>query len=146
MKTTKLEIVSKLATILASIVAICSLTFGLFSYLRNSEFQKQVMTNQIFTDYSKLCLQYPEYASGLDTTLSKDPKELDKYYSFADYALYSGETILALNKTDSAWIGTVQSIIETHEDYILSGEFPWNNYSLEMEMLIKKTLVKLQKK
>jgi len=131
---------SKLSNIVLSIIAACSLVVGLISYLHNSDLQKLAMTNQIFSEYSKSCLKYPQYANGLDSVLAKDPKQNEEYYNFADLALYSGETILLLNESDSAWIGTVQDIIKDHKDYILSGTFPMKHYSDEMNALIKSTL------
>lgn len=138
--------ISKWTVIVATIISVCSLVFGLYTYRKNLEFQKEVMTNQIFTDYSKLCLQYPEYADGIDTSVIKGSNQLSKYYNFADLGLYSCETILSLNEGDSAWIGTVQSIIEDHKYYILSNDFPWANYSDVMDSLIVQTLPELKKK
>ena len=131
---------SKLANIILSIIAACSLVVGLISYLHNSDLQKLAMTNQIFSEYSKSCLKYPQYANGLDSVSAKDPKQIKEYYNFADLALYSGETILLLNESDSAWIGTVQDIIKGHKDYVQSGSFPWNHFNEEMNVLINRTL------
>jgi hypothetical protein len=137
----KLEISYKIAAIISAAVAASSLMIAAMTYQNNSELQKQTITNQIFRDYLKLCLEYPEFAGGValaEDSVTGQPQ--GKYLDFADYAMYSGETILALNVADSAWIGTVRSIIVTHRNYVLSKEFPWGNYSQEMISLIKKTI------
>ena len=138
---THLEKYQKVATIVSAIVGAAALLFAAITYQKNSELQREAITIQIFRDYSMTRLEYPEFALGYQVDLDSVPStQKEKYFDFADYSLYTGETILTMNEGDSAWIGTVRGIIETHSNYILSDEFPEANYSEQMKSLIKKTL------
>ncbi len=130
------------AELLLSITALVALLFAYLQIRTAQQSQREATTKEIYRDYLKLAVEYPELASP-DERGQKILQDY-KYRWFVAVMLNACEEIIEVFQNDEIWREVVLSEMECHEDYLHSKFFlaededhGWKLYSKELKMLFK---------
>ena len=131
---TKLQNITRWATLAASMVAIITLPMSCYQFKRSSDANARVAAVGVLQDYLKFASDHEDLA---DWPASKPIT--DRYEWFASHSLFVGETVFAL-MDDRAWRNSVISIIRAHEPYFRAGRFPCEDYDPKFVAFVKTQL------
>jgi len=126
MTDTKLGRWVQYATILGAIVTAGSMVFGVMTYRRTAEEQRQSMALGVLQDYLRLSVEHPELAS------FEDGERVDiRHAWFAANALFSAQTLWKLEGHDPRWERVIKAIIRDHAIDLEKGDFACDEYEPE---------------
>ena len=132
MTETKLDRWTQYAAILGALVTAGSMVFGVLTFRRTSEEQRQSMALGVLQDYLKLSVEHPELAS------FEEGERVDiKHAWFAANALFTAQTLWKLQGDDPRWERIIKAIIRDHAIFLRHGNFACDEYEPEFINYIK---------
>jgi hypothetical protein len=97
--------------------------------------QREIVARQIYSEYLKLAIQYPELACGVQPA---DPKEFERYEWFVSFMLNACEHILFYVPEDPRWRDCMVSQIGYHAEYLSKKMDIRSHYSPDFSRLISR--------
>jgi hypothetical protein len=141
---------SKLATVIAAIVAIIAVVVGGFQYLSTSNQQSEDAAYRVVEDHMKLRVDTPELNELLREVrvnpehLSDENEvsapEYDHYRDLAIHGLTTAEHIYNTRGEDEGWKSTAEGWVREYEAAILYGTFICEDYGDEFVDFVGDTL------
>ena len=114
MTESKLDRWTQYAAILGALVTAGSMVFGVLTFRRTSEEQRQSMALGVLQDYLKLSVEHPDLAS------FEEGERVDiRHAWFAANALFTAQTLWKLQGDDPRWERIIKAIIRDYAQ--LSG-------------------------
>jgi hypothetical protein len=105
-----------LASILGAAITALSMIFGVLTYRRTIEVQRQGNAVAILQEYLTLSVEHPDLASR-----TADQPVDDRYRWFATRALFTAETLWRLVGQDRRWNSTIELLLRQHRDFLTLG-------------------------
>jgi hypothetical protein len=124
---------SYMASVAALFIAAFAFGYGAWVTHATQQAQTQALAVGIYQEYSKLSLQYPEFANWPEKrALSND------YETFAANAYFTAESLYNLTHGQPAWDSTVAGIIRFHRALVRDGRFACSAYSPGFVSFVRK--------
>ena len=111
------------ATILGALVTAGSMVFGVLTFRRSAEEQRQSMALGVLQDYLKVSVEHPDLAS-FD---GHGPVDV-RHAWFAVNGLFTAQAIWTLVGDDPRWKRIVNAIIRDHTVFLQRGNLPCDEY------------------
>ncbi len=102
------------------------MVFGVMTYRRTANEQRQSMALGVLQDYLKVAVEHPELASFEDG----EPIDL-RHAWFAANALFTAQTLWKLQGHDPRWERIIKAIIRDHAIFLERGTLACDEYEPE---------------
>ncbi|PSO25204.1 hypothetical protein [Bradyrhizobium sp. MOS002] len=129
------------APIFTTIIALFALIVASRQLALNRQNQRETLATATFREFLKLCIQYPDLASGEPST-----EHDERYPWFVAHFLWAAEDVLEY--AADAWEQNLSLYVEDHREYLENDtefrekDFP--TYSPKLRSFINKTLATLR--
>lgn len=133
------DIISNVATALAAVAALFALRLGWIQIRENRLTQSEATAKDIYREYLRLALEYPQYSLPDYSRISADENsdEFKQYEWFVSFLIYAAEEILAFFPDSEGWRATITSQFEYHREYLQAGYINPRHYTREVCELIE---------
>ena len=132
MSAAKLDRWTQYAAILGALITAGSMIFGVLTFRRTSEEQRQSMALGVLQDYLRLSVEHPDLAS------FEDGERVDVRHAwFAANALFTAQTLWRLQGDDPRWERIIKAIIRDFARYLQRGNLACDEYEPEFIDYIK---------
>ena len=139
MTESKLDRWTQYAAILGALITAGSMVFGVLTFRRTSEEQRQSMALGVLQDYLKLSVEHPDLAS------FEEGERVDiRHAWFAANALFTAQTLWKLQGDDPRWERIIKAIIRDYASYLERGKLACDEYEPEFISYIKSNIPALK--
>ena len=132
MKESTLERLTKYAAIFGALVTAGSMVFGVLTFRRTAEEQRQSMALGVLQDYLKLSVEHPDLAS----LEGRETVDL-RHAWFSVNALFTAQTLWRLEGHDPRWERIIKAIVRDHASFLTRGSLACDEYEPDFIEYIK---------
>ena len=123
MNDSTLERLTKYAAIFGALVTAGSMVFGVLTFRRTANEQRQSMALGVLQDYLKLSVEHPDLAS-LEGRETVDTR----HAWFSVNALFTAQTLWRLEGHDPRWERIIKAIVRDHAHFLQRGQLACDEY------------------
>ena len=125
--------------LIAVLVSMCALVWGVWTYKRNGDAQLQLLALEKPQHYLDLALAHPDLASR-DESQSVDVR----YAWFTALSLTTAQTLWLLVGRQRSWQRSINAIVRQHHSYLRSGAFVCGDFSPEFVGYLRTRVAELK--
>jgi len=139
MTTSRLDRLAQIATILGAVVTAASVVFGVLTFRRTANEQRQSMALGLLQEYLKLSVEHPDLAS----LESGEPLDI-RHAWFATNAIFTSQAVWKMVGSDPRWERIIRAMVRDHENYLQRGALACEEYDPEFIKYVAKNVPALK--